>query len=130
MVPLLRPAVGDIARGGVLEDDFTLAEFDPAGSSVGQENNFHRHLIGKAEDVCRHRPFGAELKPDRIAADERLGHRVGGCGYTAPTRGVVNRKVIETAREAWRIADTFARQAGQSHADRTRVAKPGQVSQV
>src|SRR5208283_6072758 len=42
---------GDVAWGGVLEDDFTLAEFDPAGCSVGQENNFHRDLIGKAEDV-------------------------------------------------------------------------------
>ena len=35
------PGGGDIARSGVLEDDFALAEFDAAGSgSIGQENEF------------------------------------------------------------------------------------------
>ena len=103
---------GDVARGGVLEDDFTLAKLDPAGCSIGQEDDFHRHLVGKTENICGVGPGG--LKPDRVAADQRLGHRVSGCGHAAQCR-MVNRIIVKPPREL--ANNAFARKAGQSHAD-------------
>jgi len=114
---------GDVARGGVLENNFTLAELDPSGCPVGQEDDFHRHLIRKTQDVCGAGTGG--LKPDRVPADQRLGHRVSACGHAAQYR-MVNRIIVKPPREL--ANNAFARKAGQRHADRTRVSKLSKVS--
>ncbi len=81
----------NVAGGGVLENDFAMAELDPAGCSVGQEDDFHWYLIGKTEDICGVGTGG--LKPDGVAADQRLGHRVGRCRH-ASQRRMVNRIIV------------------------------------
>ena len=47
------PGSGHISRSGVLEDDFSFADFDFAGRAVGQENDAGRNLIRKSENVGR-----------------------------------------------------------------------------
>src|SRR5664280_1451394 len=94
---------GHVAGCGVLENDFTLAELDPSGCSVGQEDDFHRHLIRKTEDICGVGTGG--LKPDRVAADQRLGYCVSGCGNAAQCR-MVNWIIVKSPREL--ANNTFA----------------------
>src|SRR5437016_2589125 len=77
---------GDVARRGALEDDLALAQLDPAGWAVCQEDDFHRHLIGKSEHIGGVGTGG--LKPDRVTAGQRFGHRVGGWGDATQCRMV------------------------------------------
>src|SRR5205807_2877771 len=81
----------NVARRGALENNLALAELDPPGWAVCQEDDFHRHLIGKSEDIGGVGPGG--LKPDGVTAGQRFGHRVGGCGDATQSR-MDNRIVI------------------------------------
>lgn len=60
------------SRCGVTEFDYEVAELHFAGATIGNKNNFRRHLIGKLQHVGR--ISSGRLQSDVVPCRERLDH--------------------------------------------------------